>query len=298
MPPLPNTPGVDVVGRIYSVGTYTSNKYGWSVGDRIISLVKWGGNTRYLSLDPSQAIAVPESIDPASAVCLVETYLAAFQVLHRGQPNKQRYRDDSLKGKSILLRGFSVSSMGHAIAQLAAISGASNVFAVSKRKHFDYLTTLGITPLDNDGKDWYKLMSGKVDLIVSCDEDAVEIPFKLLKGSGCVITMKNFARNHNTLKASPMRNGLNKCCRRTRIQRNRMSSYDLYEEWDKNLDCCKTDLQHLLHLLENKVVEPTILDRIPLNKVADAQDLISSKRLSGFIVCEPWLVGKSRSVCL
>jgi NADPH:quinone reductase-like Zn-dependent oxidoreductase len=297
-PPLPNTPGVDVVGRIHSVAAHISKKFGWNVGDRIMSMVKWGGNTRFLLIDPAQAIAVPEAVDPASAVCLIETYLAAFQVLHYGQTSKQRYRDDSLQGKSILLRGFSVSSMGRAIAQLAAIAGASNVFAVAKRKHFSYLTSLDITPLDNDGKDWWKMMSGKVDLIVTCDEDSVDIPFKLLKGNGFVIAMRNFGKNSRNKKVSSIGKGLNICCRRSRLQRNRISTYDVYEEWDTNLDLCKSDLKHLLYLLETKVVEPTILDRIPLNKVDDAQGLVATKRLSGFIVCEPWLVGKSRTVCL
>ena len=300
--PLPNTPGVDVVGRIYRVDTETNKKYGWKVGDRIVSLVKWGGNSRYLSLDPSHAIAAPETIDPAMAVCVVETYLSAFQVLHMGQASHLRYCDDSLSGKSILLRGLSVSSMSHAIAQLATIADAFNVFAVAKDKHFNYLSSLGITPLKNDGKDWLKSMAGKIDLIISCDDDMITIPYKLLKGSGNVISLKKFGRSSKSTntdsKASMMKPGLNFRKRLSRIPRNRTSVYDVYEQWDDDLDLCKRDIQFLLQLLEDKKIDPTILDRISLNKVDDAHDLIRSKRLSGFIVCEPWLVGKSRTICL
>ena len=295
--PLPNTPGVDVVGRIYRVDSETTKMYGWKVGDRIISLVKWGGNSRYLSLDPSHAVAASETIDPAMAVCLAETYLTAFQALHMGQANDLRYTVDSLTGKCILLRGLAVSSMGHAIAQLAKTANALNVFAVAKDKHFKHLSSLGITPLSNDGKDWLKTMVGKVDLIISCGDDDVSIPYKLLKGSGNVISLKNF-RSSKIEKSSRLKNGLNLRARLSRIPRNRVSSYDVYEHWEKDLDFCRHDLQYLLQLLEDRKIEPAILDRIPLNKVSDAQDLVQSKRLSGFVVCEPWLVGKSRTVCL
>jgi NADPH:quinone reductase-like Zn-dependent oxidoreductase len=297
MSPLPNTPGVDVVGRIYRIDSETSKKYGWEVGDRIVSLVKWGGNSRFLSINPSHVVSAPESIDPSSAVCLVETYLAAFQVLHLGQPQDLRYKDDALNGKNILLRGLSVSSMGHAIAQLAVIGGAVNVFAVAKHKHFEYLTSLGITPLNNDGKDWWKALAGKIDCIISCDEDVVAIPYKLLKGSGVVITLNSFGRRKSG-KTSVLKSGLNIRGRLSMIPRSRMSSYDVYDQWDKDLGGCKLDLQYLLRLLSEHKIEPTVLDRISLNKVADAQDLIASKRLTGFIVCEPWLVGKSRTICL
>jgi NADPH:quinone reductase-like Zn-dependent oxidoreductase len=299
--PFPITPGVDVVGRIYRVDTETNKKYGWKVGDRIVSLVKWGGNARYVSLDPSHAVAAPETIDPAMAVCIVETYLTAFQVLHMGQANDLRYCDGSLSGKSILLRGLSVSSMSHAIAQLATNADALNIFAVAKDKHFNYLSSLGITPLSNDGKDWLKKMAGKIDLIVSCDDDMVSIPYKLLKGSGNVISLKSFGRSKCTntgSKVSMLKTGLNFRGRLSRTPRNRTLSYDVYEQWEKDLDICKRDIRHLLQLLDDKKIEPTILDRISLNKVEDAQDLTRSKRLSGFVVCEPWLVGKSRTICL
>lgn len=286
-----------MVGRIYRVDIETNKKYGWKVGDRVISLVKWGGNARYLSLDPLHAIAAPETIDPAVATCLVETYLTAFQVLHIGQDSHKRYCDVSLSGKSILLRGLSISSMSHAIAQLAAIAHASNVYAVAKEKHFTYLSSLGITPLSNNGKDWLKAMTGKIDLIISCDDDMVTIPFKLLKGDGNVISLKNFASNSSNI-GSKASIGLNFRRRLSRIPRNRTSSYNVYEQWDNDIDVCKRDIEYLLQLLEDKQIDPIILDRISLNKVDDAHNLLRSKRLRGHIVCEPWLVGKSRTICL
>ena len=76
------------------------------------------------------------------------------------------------------------------------------------------------------------------------------------------------------------------------------STYDVYEEWERNLELCKKDLSHLLKLLERKIIKPEVLDRLPLNKVAKAQELLELKRLPGFLVCEPWMMSKKRAVYL
>ena len=79
----------------------------------------------------------------------------------------------------------------------------------------------------------------------------------------------------------------------------RDSSYDVYSQWDKDLETCKKDLVHLLDLLGKKKIKPTVLDRIPLNKVPKAHRIIESKKgLSGFIICEPWLQTKNRALYL
>ena len=74
--------------------------------------------------------------------------------------------------------------------------------------------------------------------------------------------------------------------------------YDLFEEWGNNNDLCVKDLQHLVDLLAQTRLTTNVLDRIPLNKVARAQELVESIQVSGFMVCEPWIIGKCRAVCL
>lgn len=258
--------------------------------------MKWGGNARYLSVDPSRVVKVPDSVDPAAAVCLAETYLAAFQVLHRGQSHRIRYRETSLKGKTILILGYAVSNMGRAIAQIATSAGALQVFALAKLKHFEHISALGIGPLNQDSLDWWQALSGKVDLIISIGDDVAALHYKLLKGKGQIIVVKN-RKNEEDQDSIGRRTGL-VCRRNKRLQQLRTSSYDVYEEWDNNTDRCKLDLRQLLHMLEANQIEPNVLDRISLGKVARAQELVEPKRLPGFIVCEPWLVAKSRAIRL
>jgi hypothetical protein len=40
--------------------------------------------------------------------------------------------------------------------------------------------------------------------------------------------------------------------------------------------------------------KPVIVEKIPLNRVARAQDILETKKLNGFIVCEPWMASRQR----
>lgn len=282
---MPNTPGVDVVGRLYRVDQVNMKRYGLSTGDRVMSLVKWGGNSRFLSVHPSCLVKIDDAVDPALAVCLAETYLAAFQILHLKQSNRIRYQDNSLKQKTVLIIGNAASNMGRAISQLAVSAGSSQMFAMTKKKHFEDLSTLGIEPLDQDSVDSWRELSGKVDLIILIEMELVKAHRNLLRKNGRVVILQNGVKKHDS------------DCGQTR-QKRKTISYDVYEEWDNDRGRCRSDLQHLIKLLEKSEIQPSILDRIALHKVARAQEIVEAKRLTGFIVCEPWLLAKSRAVRL
>jgi len=302
MIPLPNSPGVDMVGKLYRIDTESSRKYGLNTGDRVISLTKWGGNARYLALKPDHLVKVPEFIDPAEAACLPETYLTAFQVLHVGQRHALRYRVNSLKGKSFLLIGTVSTNMGRAISQLAAVGGGESIYATTTHKNYDKLTHMGILPLSHDPLDWHERLRGRIDVAVSFDADISPLHYKLLSEQGEIVVVTRrevdiVTTENSTAKGSSVASKL--VCRRTAAHlQSRTHTYDVYAEWEDNLELCKNDLQHLVNLLEEGKVEPHILERIPLTKVARAQELMGVKRVPGFIVCEPWLVTKSRAVCL
>lgn len=295
---LPNTPGVDFVGKLYRIDKESTQRTGLKKGDRVIALTKWGGNSRYLPVDPATLVKVPELVDPAEAACLVETYLTAFQLLHFGQSPGSRYRKAALKGKSFLVVGAMTPNMGRAIAQLATHSGADMVYATSKPKHFQQLSALGFVPLSQDPLDWWEKLNGKVDLIISLGEEVTPLFYKLLKRSGEIVIA-----THSEVDLAPdmelVREPSKLICSRGKTQRkSRTAFYDVFNEWDVNLGKCRKDLTHLVRLLETRAVSPYVIDRVPLGKVARAQELVESKRLSGFLVCEPWLLAKSRAIRL
>merc|ERR1740130_112266 len=135
-PSLPNTPGVDVVGKVYSVKQTTANAYGLQPKQTVVSLVKWGGNSRFVTIHPNQLVKVADGLDPAQVACLPEAYLSAFQVLHKNQAGSLRYRENSLKGKSILILGCMTNNMGRAMIDLALNAGVATIYATAKKKHW------------------------------------------------------------------------------------------------------------------------------------------------------------------
>lgn len=185
--PLPNSPGVDIVGKIYRIDRHTSRQFDICAGDRVMALTKFGGNARYLAISPEQLIKVPEEIDPAEAACLTETYLTAFQTLHFNQGFMSRYRKTALRGRSIVIIGEMTSSMGRAIAQLSSTAGVDNIYATAKPKHYQRLTALGILPLSLDPLEWYERLRGKIDLIISLEEEITPLHYKLLTSNGEIV---------------------------------------------------------------------------------------------------------------
>lgn len=259
-----------------------------------MSLCMAGGNARYISVDSNKIVRVPDSIEPVLATCLAETYLTAFQTLHHGQGNSNRYKKSSLKGKSILVLGSMTSRLGLAMVELATAAGVQNLFATAKSKQFQQLETLGVMPLNKDSIEWWGKLHARLDLIISLEQSVGSPYSKLLKANGEVIVV-----NQKTKLELDQRSTKMVFCSRRKAQfSSKVQGYDVYQQWEENLDRCKRDLSHLLTLLESEQILPNVLDRIPLTKVGKVQEFIANKRLSGFVVCEPWLVKKTRAIQL
>ena len=307
-PPLPITPGVDMVGKIFSIDKNMSAYHRLCTGDRVISLTRCGGNSRFLAIDPNQLVKIPEGLDPAEAACLAETYLSAFQVLHHGQSPGTRYRNNALKGKSILILGTVATTLGHAVVELACTAGVAKIVATSTPKHFPHLRSLGIIPVSVDPALWYDQLNGEIDLVLvtNANEEVVAEHFKVLNERGHLIVI-----GQRLGSGMPMGNGwgkqdqfisINLACKRNKTRASmidRTHDYNPFRQWEIDLEKSKKDLSYLVRLLEKGEIKPNVLDRIPLSKVAKAQDMVESQRHpSGFLVCEPWLRNKKRAVIL
>lgn len=304
---LPKTPGVDIVGKVYGISQADVARFNLYPGQTVVSLVKWGGNSRFISLNPEKLVKVPEGMDPAQATCLAETYLAAFQMLHHRQNGSRRYLEQSLKGKLVLIVGPVTNSFGKATMELALQSGAAIVFATAKKQHWKMLIELGVIPLDPDPLEWVDRVAGTIDLLLAPKVEPGEEPIRsdhflqALRDTGHFVT---HGHHHKLENSSVRRNHKNNhiVCKPIKVSLDlvdRCYAYDVYEEWDRNLDVCKKDLMHLLGMLERNIIKPRILDRIPLSKVAKAQSLIQSRRkMTGFLVCEPWMQMKKRVLYL
>lgn len=304
--PVANTPGAEIAGKIFEIKPTVARKSGLRTSQTVLSLTKWGGNGRFISIDPSKLVKVPLGIDPADAVCLPETYLTAFQVLHLGQNIKNRYTRSSLRGKSILIVGSMANNMGKAVIELALNAGVANIYATAKEKHWKTLISFGVMPLNPNPETWIDRVEGTIDLVLASNgglrEDISPTHFRALrpKTGKLVMCGRRIVGNDVPTGSSDQSPASLVCAKNKELAKmlHRSHNFDIYVQWERNLELCKKDLTHLLKLVQQGNVKPKILDRIPLSKVARAHELLESKRLSGFLICEPWMKSKKRAVYL
>jgi NADPH:quinone reductase-like Zn-dependent oxidoreductase len=256
-------------------------------------LVHVGANSRHLCISGDRLVNVPDRLHNASLLaCVPEIYLTAFQVIHLGQKNGARYRKTSLSGKSILVLG-GTSVFGRALIELAVAGGSHNVYATGKEKDFETIRKAGGAPLGKNSRQWCSILTQKIDLIVDIDNTMGKSELKiehleLLSQNGKIVLISapNGERKANEIDV------LSKILEKTECQ---LYFYNVFDSWDENLRQAKRDLTHLLKLMIDKCFKPTIVEKIPLNRVARAQDILETKKLNGFIVCEPWMAPKQRS---
>ncbi|MGZ4250734.1 MAG: alcohol dehydrogenase catalytic domain-containing protein [Solirubrobacteraceae bacterium] len=80
VPKPPFTPGYELVGVVEEAGPDCERL---RVGDRIGSLTVWGADAEQVCVLESNAVKLPEDVDPGEILSLVFTYMTAYQLLHR-----------------------------------------------------------------------------------------------------------------------------------------------------------------------------------------------------------------------
>ncbi|KAL7576675.1 hypothetical protein ACA910_005603 [Epithemia clementina (nom. ined.)] len=293
----PATPGVDVIGKIYRIDGESSANYKLKVGDRVMSLIKWGGNSRYLTVDPSKLVKVSDDLDPAEAVCLVETYLHAFQLVHCGQSKTTRYRKNALQDKRILVVGELASNIGKAIVELANLAGCRNIVGTVAEKHYETVTKMGVIPIDPEPLNWKSFLNGSVDLLIQLNGRlSPTVAYGVLRPTGSMVISTSYSKADERLGPAAQAKMVAACGKPDLSLDARVTRYNVFRSWDDNREYVQDDLRHLTSLLEERKLVPEVLDRISLSSVAKAHSLLESRRLRGFFVCEPWLVSKSRTL--
>lgn len=283
---LPIVPGVAFCGWIQQL---ERGRAGLRNGDRVASLIRVGANSRHLCIDVERLVRIPGNIiDAGPVACLPEIYLSAFQALHVEQKHGQRYRRNSLTGKSILILG-GHKIMGKALIELAIVAGSGTIYATAPESSFGTVEEDGAIPIDKDPHHWYSLLMGKMDIVVcvDCDDPTnSELKYEHIQ------TLSR--KGKLVLIGAPDEEGgqvieLNTVDERSVGMSRKLFHYNVFDSWEEDMKQAKKDLAHLLKLLAEEKLNPKIVDRVPLNKVAKAQEVVEQKILSGFVLCEPWL---------
>ena len=100
---------------------------------------------------------------------MVRLYLSAFQSIQKGMSSlHDRYDFNQLKGQSILVQN-GVTPLGRALIELAALLGASQIFATGSTEHHSLLMELGAIPLGSETFGWELFIEEKITLILVQD---------------------------------------------------------------------------------------------------------------------------------
>ena len=117
-PELPFSPGAEIAGVIDTIGAGVN---GFSVGQRVMAYVNWGGAAEKISIDETALVPIPDDVSDTIAAGISVTYGTAMH----GLRDRGRLKPD----ESVVVTG-AAGGAGQAAIELAALMGA-RVIAVA-----------------------------------------------------------------------------------------------------------------------------------------------------------------------
>ena len=286
-PPVPFTPGWDLVGEVERLGEDVSE---FVPGDLVISMPIHGAYTEFICLPHEELIPVPPGLDPAETVSLALNYVTAYQMMHRSAKVRP--------GQRVLIHGAS-GGVGSALLQLGKLIGLE-MYGTCSSKGFDAVTDLGGIPIDYKEQDF-------VEEIARLTGDGVDTVFdpiggdhlwrsrRVLRPGGKVIGYGNTTslRGKGITSSRPGR-------------RNRLHGIPIYALYivggwllpgrrrivpysSQTLKRIKPawfreDLKTLIDMLEARKIKPLVARRFPLSEARRAQELLEAGGVIGKVV--------------
>ena len=142
-PPVPFTPGWDLVGVVDRLGDGVS---GIEPGQIVAALPIHGAYAEFLCLPQGELVPVPSGLDAVEAVSLILNYVTAYQMLYRSAKVSS--------GQRVLIHGAS-GGVGTALLQLGRPAGLELYGTCSSRGEA-VVTSLGGIPIDYENQDFVK----------------------------------------------------------------------------------------------------------------------------------------------
>ena len=155
-PPVPFTPGWDLIGVVDRLGTGTS---GIEPGQIFAALPISGAYAEFVCLPQRELVPVPSGLDAAEAVSLVLNYVTGYQMLHRSATVRS--------GQRVLIHG-AAGGVGSALLQLGRLAGLE-MYGTCSSRGASAVSDLGAIPIDYQQQDFVKeirrLTSEGVDVV-------------------------------------------------------------------------------------------------------------------------------------
>jgi len=286
-PPVPFTPGWDLVGVVDRLGAGIS---GIELGQIVAAMPISGAYAEFVCLPQRELIPVPFGLDAAEAVSLVLNYITAYQMLHRSAKVKP--------GQRVLIHGAS-GGVGTALLQLGHLVGLE-MYGTSSSRGAQAVSDLGGIPIDYQHQDFVK----EIHRLTREGVDVVFDPIggthlwdsrKALRPGGRVVGygLISSLRGEGLASGRP---GRRQRFRGTAIfglyiaggwllpGRKRVVPYSIQTLKRLKPAWFRQDLIALFDLLQQNKIRPLIAQRFPLAKARYAQELLGNGGVIGKIV--------------
>jgi NADPH2:quinone reductase len=286
-PPLPFTPGWDLVGVIDRLGAGTS---GIEPGQMVAALPISGAYAEFVCLPRREWVPVPAGLDAAEAVSLVLNYVTAYQMLHRTAKVRP--------GQRALIHG-AAGGVGSALLQLGRLAGLET-YGTCSSPGASTVSNLGGIPIDYQNLDFveeiHRLTGKGVDVVFDgIGGTHVWRSRKALRPGGRVVAYGITS----SLRGGRLASGGSG--RRQRFRaiaifgvyivggwllpgRKRVVPYSI--QWLKRLrpTWFRQDLMALFDLLKQQKIKPLIARRFPLVEARAAHEMLGKGGVTGKIV--------------
>jgi len=276
-PPLPFTPGWDLVGVVDQLGAEAS---GFERGQIVAALPISGAYAEFVCLPRRELVPVPSGLDAAEAVSLVLNYVTAYQMLHRSA----RVR----AGQRVMIHG-AAGGVGSALLQLGRLAELE-LYGTCSARGASAVSDLGAIPIDYKHQDFVKeirhLTGAGADVVFdSIGGTHIWRSRKALRPGGTVVAYGLTGSLRGGRLASGRSGGRHRF-REVAIfglyiaggwllpGRKRVVPYSI--QWLKRLkpELFRQDLIALFALLQQQKIKPVIAHRFPLAEARQAQELL------------------------
>ena len=283
-PPLPFTPGWDLVGVVDRLGDGIS---GIEPGQIVAALPISGAYAEFVCLPQRELIPVPSGVGAAEAVSLVLNYVTAYQMLHRFAKVRS--------GQRVLIHS-AAGGVGSALLQLGCLAGLE-MYGTCSSRGASAVSDMGCIPIDYQRQDF-------VEEIHRLTREGADVVFDGIGGTHIWRSRKALRPGGKVVAyglTSSLRGGRLASGRRHRIHgiavfglyiaggwlmpgRKRVVPYSI--QWLKRLRPAlfRQDLIALFDLLKQQKIKPLIAHRFPLVEARGAHELLGKEGVTGKIV--------------
>jgi NADPH2:quinone reductase len=289
-PPVPYTPGWDLVGEVDRLGEGVS---GIEPGQIVAAMPIHGAYAEFVCLPERELVPVPAGLDAAEAVSLILNYVTAYQMLHRSAKVKP--------GQRVVIHG-AAGGVGTALLQLGRLAGLE-MYGTCSSRGASVVSDLGGVPIDYQHQDFvqeiHRLTGEGVDVVFdSLGGSHIWRSRRALRPGGRVVAYGLTGSLRGGRLASGRSGGRHRY-RAIAIfglyiaagwlfpGRKRVVPYSIQTLKRMKPALFREDLSALFQLLQQHKIKPLIAQRLPLADARAAQELLGKGGVTGKIVLVP-----------